>query len=132
MINHNFIDICNLKINEKRKFLFFIKPTNFEGLSNNIKNVLSVFRYKNKTNCNILICDKNMLNEIFDFTKFKIFPENNSKVELFYRSSWRFAIFDNDNNLDKVINNHFSIMFPDFNEYNIFTKYNNNCIDFFI
>ena len=101
------------------------------GLSNNIKNLLSIIRIKNNTNCNIILDKKNELNEIFNFSENLYYNQDEHKdVCIYMRYSWRFSIFDSDKNLDKIINNNFSLMFNDFNEHQFFKNYKNNCIDF--
>jgi hypothetical protein len=50
-------------------------------------------------------------------------------LSIYLRNSWRFSIFDTDKNLDKIINDKFSLMFNDFDEYQFFKNYKNNCID---
>jgi hypothetical protein len=101
------------------------------GLCNNIKNFLSTIRIKKHIGCSILIDKKNELNEIFDFsTKMYYDKEIHKDVCIYIRNSWRFSIFDTDKNLDKIIDDKFSLMFSDFNEYQFLKNYKNNCIDF--
>lgn len=135
-MNNRFIDVNNLKVDDVLRDTNLISekiiiiPQDYSGLCNNIKNVLSIIRYKNKINFKFLINKKNMLNEIFDFSEEMYYNDKKINKLIYIRDSWRFALFDSDNNLDKITNNVFSLMFPDFKEYNFFKNYKNNCIDF--
>ena len=108
-------------------------PTNYGiGLCNNLKNVLSSIRIKNKTACKLSLTNyTNILHEIFDVSNtsyYDIYDRN--KATVIGRSSWRFAIFDTDENVDQITNDTFSLMFPDFKDNVFFQNYKNNCIDF--
>ena len=99
------------------------------GLCNLLKNLLSVIRIKKHQNHNFLI-DKNIpLVKIFDFPN-DYFNENQHDGNIFYRTSWRLAIFDTDKNLDKIIDNEYSTTCNDFNDHLFFKNYKNNCIDY--
>jgi hypothetical protein len=106
---------------------------NIGQLCNTIKNLLSSIRIAKHTNGKYLIHDDNILINLFDLQD-KIFINNNNYNEndniIIKRYSWRLAIFDNDINLDKIIDNNFSLMFQDFNDHIFFKNYKNNCIDF--
>jgi len=107
-----------------------IIPHYGSGMCNQLKNLLSVIRITRNYNCNFLMIDKNvLLNLYFDFPK-KYFDHDTKNNDIIYRNHWRFSIFDKDKNLDKIINNNFTLMFPDFNDHLFFKNYNNNCIDF--
>jgi hypothetical protein len=101
----------------------------YGGLCNTIKNFLSCIRIQKKYNCNLSISrNNNILNNYFNIPD-SMYSENNSQNNIISRSSWRLAIFNDDKNIDKVINNKYSLMFQDFTDH-IFFNYNNNCIDF--
>ena len=99
------------------------------GLCNVLKNFLSVLRIEKNKNYNVLINENIILKKLFNLSEI-YFNENQNIKNNIYRNSWRFAIFDTDKNLDKIINNNFSLMFPDFNDHLFFQNYNNNNIDF--
>ena len=108
----------------------YLKSVNYVGLSNNIKNFLSILRIKQHIICNNILIDvDNNLNTIFDLSTYETYLPSIHK-NIYIRNSWRFAIFDSDKNLDKIINNYFSLLFQDFNEYIFFKNFKNNCIDF--
>ena len=98
------------------------------GLCNVLKNILSVIRIKNKNNYIFLINKHIFLDKLFD--SLPLNENNENKSNAIYRHLWRFALFDSDKNLDKIINNNFSLMFPDFCDHLFFPNYKNNSIDF--
>lgn len=110
-----------------------IIAANYCGLCNTIKNLLSCIRIKNNNNNITFLIDKNnSLINLFEFTDTLIYDNNiinTNECDIIIRNHWRFTIFDNDINLDKIINNNISLMFKDFNENSLFKNYNNNCID---
>lgn len=100
------------------------------GLCNILKNFLSILRIKKYTNFNFFIEKNFNLQILFDFPEIYYYQNYNQKQNLIYRNSWRLALLDSDKNLDKIINNNFSLMFPDFSDHLFFKNYNNNSIDF--
>jgi len=108
-----------------------IIPLNNSQLCNCIKNFLSVIRISNKTNNKILIEKDDILKNIFDLSEFNDkdnYDLNNKNV--IQRANWRFTIFDSDVNLDKIIDNQFSLAFQGFSDQLYFQNFKNNCIDF--
>ena len=97
------------------------------GMCNTLKNLISIIRIKNKFNCNIHINKHNELNNLFIFPD-PLFEYNDNDRHI-ERYNWRFAIFDDDKNLDKIVNDKFSLMFQDFRDHIFFQNYKYNCID---
>ena len=102
---------------------------NYGGLCNNLINLLSSIRITNHHNYNALIYKDNNLNSLFDLSELNYEEKCNDKKTI-TRSHWRFSVFDTDKNLEKIVDNEFSLMFQDFNEHIFFKNYKNNCIDF--
>lgn len=103
-----------------------IVKSNPNGFCNVLISLLSAIRVKNKIKCDKIIINDIKLNNIFDFDKTEDRDE-----ESFYFNSWRLKVFDSDKNLDKIINNNFSIMYPyDDTDCLYFQSFNNNFIDF--
>lgn len=101
-------------------------------LCNQLKNYLSCMRIQKYFNCEFFSEEKT-INNIFNLNNFKkIIDENKdeTKKNIIYRNSWRFAIFNKDNNLDEIKNNKFALMFKDFQDNLFFKNYENNSIDF--
>jgi hypothetical protein len=106
------------------------------GLSNTIKNCLGCIRIQRHFQQHTCIVDnENKLRELFDFPPEYYYSNaiedgTTSRIEYIYdRMDWRFAIFNTDKNLDKIINDPYSLRFPDFKEYRFFSNYQNNAID---
>ena len=104
------------------------------GLSNTIKNCLGCIRIRRHfTQHRCIVDNANKLRELFDFPPEYYYPnaiENVLAPEKIYdRMDWRFAIFNTDKNLDKIVNDPYSLRFPDFKEYRFFSNYQNNAID---
>ena len=103
-----------------------IVKSNPNGFCNVLISLLSAIRFKNKIKCDKLIIKDNKLNNIFDFDK----TEHKEEDPIFF-NSFRLKVFDSDKNLDKIINNKFSSMFPfDNTDCFHFSSFNNNFIDF--
>lgn len=99
------------------------------GLCNNLKNVLSCIRIKKYLETNMYIEPNVILHTLFDFPiEYCNLPEPVPK-NVYPRDIWRFAIFDTDQNLEKIANHPYSLLFPDFEEHLLFSNYQNNCID---
>ena len=100
-------------------------------LCNQLKNLLSCIRIKEYFGCQFYIQDKICsVSSLFDLSKYK--KQDNIKYNnIKRRASWRLAIFNKDNNIDKVVNNKFSLMFGESGNSHCFYKnYKNNSIDF--
>jgi hypothetical protein len=113
---------------ENKKTIVNLSKYKNIGICNLLKNLLSVIRITTKQNYDFLIDENTSLKNYFDF------PETyfvyNKNYDIIYRDDWKFAIFDTDNNLEKVINNKFALKFQDFTDHLFFKNYNNNTIDF--
>jgi len=111
---------------DKNKITVVYKKTG--GFCNLLKNLLSCMRIQNYFQCDFYIEDHCMLNKIFDLSIYKKKKKKYNNVIV--RKSWRLAIFNSDKNLEKIVNNKFSLMFKDFNDYKFFKNYQYNSIDF--
>jgi hypothetical protein len=123
------VDHCHRTIDDSSSPCTTIIANSSNGLCNILKNVLSVFRIKYKKNYNFLLTKNEHLVDLFDIPQM-YFSQDNSPNNVIYRDSWRLAIFESDKNLDKIIDNTFSCIFPDFTDHLFFSSYKNNCIDF--
>lgn len=105
-----------------------IVKSNPNGFCNVLISLLSAIRVKNKIKCDKLIIKDNKLNNIFDFDEIE---ENDKEDEHIFFNSFRLKVFDSDKNLDKIIHNKFSIMYPfDDTDCFYFSSFNYNFIDF--
>lgn len=98
------------------------------GICNLLKNLLSCIRIKEKFGCNFFVEDYLFKDDIFNLSMYTKKRRCNYR-NIVRRKSWRLAIFDSDENLDKVIDNKYSLMFKDFVDKKIYKNYKNNCID---
>lgn len=99
-------------------------------LCNQLKNLLSCIRIKQYFDCKFFVEDNTIceVSLLFDLSNYKK-QDNIEYNNIIPRSSWRLTIFNKDNNIDKVIDNKFSLMFKDFQDKLFFKNYKNNSID---